>query len=102
MFALGVMSAISLGWLAALDYLVSLAYFMGLGVLLALALLGAVLLCGVAFREAGAQAAAVRNITLLTGFAWVGLAFIAAYHVMWLVFVLVIITIWPLKSISMK
>jgi hypothetical protein len=102
MFGLGAMSAISLGWLATLDYLGTLAYFIGLGVLLALALLGAIVLCAVAFREANEQAAAVRNISLLTGFAWVGLAFIAAYHVVWLVFVLVIITIWPLKSISVK
>jgi hypothetical protein len=102
MFALGAMAAISLGFLATLDYLGTLAYFVGLGVLLALALLGAVVLCGVAFREANEQAAMVRNISLLTGFAWVGLAFIAAYHVVWLVFVLVIITIWPLKSISVK
>jgi hypothetical protein len=102
MFALGAMAAISLGFLATLDYLGTLAYFVGLGVLLALALLGAVVLCGVAFREANEQAAMVRNISLLTGFAWVGLAFIAAYHAVWLVFVLLIITVWPLKSISVK
>jgi len=102
MFVLGVMSAISLGWLATFDYLASLTYFVGLGVLLAVALLGALILCTVAFREANEQAAVLRNITLFTGFAWVGLAFIAAYHVLWLVFVLVIITIWPLKSVSIK
>jgi len=104
MFVLGVMATISLGFgvLATFDYLASLTYSFGLGLLLALALLGALVLCTVAFRHANEQAAALRNITVLTGFAWVGLAFIAAYHVLWLVFVLVIITIWPLKSVSFK
>jgi hypothetical protein len=104
MFVLGVMATISLGFgvLATFDYLASLTYSFGLGLMLALALLGALVLCTVAFRHAHDQAAAIRNITVLTGFAWVGLAFIAAYHVLWLVFVLVIITIWPLKSVSFK
>jgi hypothetical protein len=104
MFVLGVMSTISLGFgiLATFDYLASLTYSFGLGLLLALALLGALVLSTVAFRHANEQAAALRNITVLTGFAWVGLAFIAAYHVLWLVFILVIITIWPLKSVSFK
>jgi hypothetical protein len=104
MFVLGVMATVSLGFgiLATFDYLASLTFSFGLGLLLALALLGALVLCTAAFREANEQAVALRNMTVLTGFAWVGLAFIAAYHVLWLVFVLVIITIWPLKSVSFK
>ena len=102
MFLLGVAAAISLGWLAGLDYLVALLYASALALLLAFALVGALVLCGVAFNEATVQAALLRNVTLFSSFTWIGLAFIAAYHVLWLVFVLVIITIWPLKSLSVK
>lgn len=102
MFCLGAVATISIGWLAGLDYFFSLLYVTALAALLALALLGALGLCTLAFAEAADQAAALRNATTLTGFAWVGLAFIAAYHVLWIVFVLVIITLWPLKSISYK
>ena len=42
-------------------------------------------------------AAALRSVTVLTTFAWIGLAFIAANHVMWLVFHLILVSIWPLK-----
>jgi len=44
----------------------------------------------------------LRNVTVLSTFAWIGLAFIAAYHIVWLVFVLTLISLWPLKAVSAK
>ena len=43
-----------------------------------------------------------RNVAVLSSFAWIGLAFIAAYHFLWLVFLLTLISIWPLRSWSGK
>ena len=102
MFCLGGISAITVGAFASIEYVLSFTVMLALAVLLAVALLGALVLCIVAFRDATEQAAVVRNVTLLTAFAWIGLAFIAAYHVVWLVFILTLITIWPLKSMSVK
>jgi predicted ATP-dependent Lon-type protease len=85
-----------------LEYALSLVYVLTVGILIAVALIAAIVLCSVAFREATEQAVVLRNVTVLSVFAWVGLAFIAAYHIVWLVFVLTLISIWPLKAISAK
>ena len=73
-----------------------------LGVLIAGALVLAIICCSVAFKEAADQAAMTRNVAVLSSFAWIGLAFIAAYHFLWLVFLLTLISIWPLRSWSGK
>lgn len=70
------------------------------GVLIAAALVAAIMLCSVAFKEAAEQAEIARNVTMLSTFAWIGLAFIAAYHILWLVFLLTLISLWPLKPWS--
>jgi hypothetical protein len=33
---------------------------------------------------------------------WVGLAFLALYHALWVIYVLALTTIWPLKVITPK
>ena len=73
-----------------------------IGILIAVALIGAIVMCSVAFHEATEQAVILRNVTVLSTFAWIGLAFIAAYHIVWLVFVLTLISLWPLKAVSAK
>ena len=35
-------------------------------------------------------------------FFWVGLYFLALYHVLWVVYVLVLTSIWPLKVVTPK
>lgn len=70
------------------------------GVLIALALVAAVALCSIAFREAEQQSELAVNVSLLSTFAWIGLAFIAAYHILWAVFLLTLIATWPLKPWS--
>ncbi len=103
MFVIAVVGGVTvIGFFGFLEYLFSLFYVALLGLLLALALLGALVLCSVAFREATEQAVLIRNVTVLSSFAWVGLAFIAAYHIVWLVFVLTLVSLWPLKSMSIK
>ena len=103
MFAIAVAGVLTvIGAFGFLEYTFSLVYVFGIGVLVAIALIAAITLCNVAFREATEQAILMRNVAVLSTFAWVGLAFIAAYHVVWLVFMLTLISIWPLKSISFK
>ena len=103
MFVIAVVGGVTaIGLLGFLEYLSSLFYVAVLGLLLAVALLGALALCTVAFHEATEQAALLRNVTVLSTFAWIGLAFIAAYHIVWLVFVLTLVSLWPLKTMSIK
>ncbi len=74
----------------------------GVSLLVALALAGAVSLAGVAFRESAVRASLLGDATLLLNVFWVGLAFLALYHALWVVYVLVLTTIWPLKVITPK
>jgi len=100
-FTLGLVGgATGFGLLGFLEYGLALVLTGGIAVLIAIALLGALILCSAAFQEAEAQTLMLRDVTLFTGFAWVGLAFIAAYHVIWLVFILVVVTLWPTKSVK--
>jgi hypothetical protein len=103
MFMVAVVGGMTvIGAFGFLEYALSLVYVLTVGILIAVALIAAIVLCSVAFREATEQAVVLRNVTVLSVFAWVGLAFIAAYHIVWLVFVLTLISIWPLKAISAK
>ena len=97
MFVLAAVGGISiLGLFGFLEYAVN-ALFGAVGLLIAVALVAAIALCSVAFKEAADQAEMTRNVTVLSTFAWIGLAFIAAYHILWLVFLLTLISLWPLK-----
>jgi hypothetical protein len=103
MFMVAVVGGLTvIGAFGFLEYTASLVYVLTIGVLIAVALVAAIVLCSVAFRDATEQAVMLRNVTVLSTFAWVGLAFIAAYHIVWLVFVLTLISLWPLKAISAK
>lgn len=99
MFILAVVGGITLIGLGGfLEYASSVLFASVIGILIAIALVGAVILCAVAFREARDEAVMLRNVSLFTTFAWVGLAFIAAYHILWLVFLLTLVSLWPLRA----
>ena len=103
MFVIAVVGGVTvIGLIGFLEYALSFLQVAVLGVLLAVALIGAISLCATTFREATERAVLLRNVTLLSTFAWVGLAFIAAYHILWLVFVLTLVSLWPLKAFSVK
>jgi len=103
MFILAIVGGVTVfGLLGFLEYALSIFLTSVLGVLIAIALVGAIVLCSVAFREASDQAVMLRNVSLLGTFAWMGLAFIAAYHILWLVFLLTLISLWPLRAWSGK
>lgn len=99
MFVLAVVGGVTvIGLLGFLEYSLLVVFSTVLGLFVAIALIGAVALCSIAFREVTDQAVLLRNVSLLSTFAWIGLAFIAAYHILWLVFLLTLISLWPLSA----
>jgi hypothetical protein len=103
MFVVAVAGVLTLfGLFGFFEYTLYVLFSTAIGVLIAGALTLAIFLCSVTFDAAVEQAAATRNIALLSTFAWIGLAFIAAYHVLWLVFLLTLISLWPLHSKTFK
>jgi hypothetical protein len=73
-----------------------------LSLLVALALAAAIWLATLSFRGAAARAELLGDAAVIVSLFWVGLAFLALYHALWVVYVLVLTTIWPLKVITPK
>jgi hypothetical protein len=86
---------------AGVSYL-SYVFSSGVALLIALALGLATTLAGLAFRDAQRQAAALGDASVLVGFFWVALAFLALYHVLWVVYVLTLTATWPLRTVTAK
>lgn len=90
-----------IGLLAGLDYLGYL-FSSGLSLLIALALVAATALASAAFQSVSEHAAVVRDAALLSGFFWAAVSLLAVYHVLWVVYILVLTTIWPLRVVVPK
>jgi len=73
----------------------------GVGVIVAGALAAAATLIGSTFRTLGDLRTPVEYGTIVTLF-WLGLGFLALFHVLWIVYVLVLGSIWPLKTVVPK
>jgi hypothetical protein len=84
-----------------LDYL-DFVFSSGVSLLIALALAAATGLAALAFDAASKRAHALGDATLYMSFFWIGLYFLALYHVLWVVYVLVLTSIWPLKVVTPK
>ena len=84
-----------------LDYL-DFVFSSGVSLLVALALAGATALAALAFDASSKRAHALGDATMYMSFFWVGLYFLALYHVLWVVYVLVLTSIWPLKVVTPK
>ena len=103
-----VVIAVSLLWVAPLLYvgLPTLSYlvyiFSTFGVAITLALALAAFLAYRTFDEVEKQAAHLGDATLLAAFFWLGLALIVLYHVMWVVFLLTLVSIWPFQTYTPK
>ena len=72
------------------------------GVAITLALILAAFLAYRAFDEVEKQAVRLGDATLLASFFWLGLAVIVLYHVMWLVFLLTLVSMWPFRTYTPK
>jgi hypothetical protein len=84
-----------------LDYL-HFVFTSSVSLLVGLTLAGAVSLAILAFRSAAQQARAVGDAAILVSLFWVGLAFLAIYQALWVVYILVLTSIWPLKTVTTK
>jgi hypothetical protein len=71
-------------------------------VLVAVQLAVATGLATLAFRGAAERARLVGDASLLTALFWVCLAFLAVYHTLWVVYILTLTSIWPLKTVVPK
>jgi len=69
----------------------------GLPVILIL-LIAAMMIAAKAFRAAADEARQLRNATLLASLFWLCLSIILLYHILWVVFMTALITIWPFKT----
>jgi hypothetical protein len=66
------------------------------------ALAGALSLALLTLTTTAERARAVGDATLLVSVFWVGAAYLALYHALWVVYVLVLTSIWPLKVVTSK
>ena len=86
---------------AGLDYL-DFVFSSGVSLLIALALAAATALAALAFDATSKRAHVVGDATMYMSFFWVGLYFLALYHALWVVYVLLLTSIWPLKVVTPK
>ncbi len=76
--------------------------FTTFGAAIAMALFLAAFLAYRAFDEVEKQAVRLGDATLLANFFWLGLSLILLYHVMWAVFLLTMVSIWPFRTYTPK
>ena len=86
--------------LPVLSYLSYIFTTFGAAILLALVIAG--VLAWITFDKVERRAAGLGDATLLASFFWLGLALILLYHVMWTVFLLTLVSIWPFQTYTPK
>jgi hypothetical protein len=69
---------------------------------IALALASAATLIGAVFRMFDERPELVAEVGALVTLFWLGLAFLALYHALWVVYVLTLGSIWPLRTVTPK
>ena len=74
----------------------------GVGILMAVALAVAATVIGSAFRALSRRPDLVADVGAIVTLFWLGLGFLALYHVLWIVYLLVLGSIWPLKTVVPK
>jgi hypothetical protein len=72
------------------------------GAAITLALVLAAVLAYKSFDEVEKRSFRLGDATLLASFFWLGLALILLYHVMWVVFLLTLVSIWPFRTYTPK
>ena len=86
--------------LPTLSYLAYIFSTFGAAILLALIL--AAFLAYRTFEEVEKRAVRMGDATLLASFFWLGLALIVLYHVMWVVFLFTLVSLWPFRTYTPK
>lgn len=83
-----------------LSYLIYVFSTFGTAIMLALIL--AAVLAYKTFVRVEETAVHLKDATLLANFFWLGLTLIVLYHVMWMVFLLTLVSIWPFRTYTPK
>jgi len=86
---------------AGLDYL-DFVFSSSLSLMIGIILACATALAAMAFNKSSERAHVIGDASVFMSFFWVGLYFLALYHVLWVVYVLVLTSIWPLKVVTPK
>ena len=86
---------------AGVEYL-DFVFSSALSLLVALWLAVATAMATMSFRSAAERARALGDAGVVTSLFWVCLAFLALYHVLWVVVILLITSIWPLRVVVPK
>jgi hypothetical protein len=97
----GALLLVFIPFFGGLDYL-DFVFSSSLSLLIALILACATALAGGAFNSAADRARVLGDASVFVSFFWVGLYFLALYHVLWVVYVLVLTAVWPLKVVTPK
>jgi hypothetical protein len=87
--------------IAGLEYL-DFVFSSSLSLLIAVILACATAFAAMTFNSAADRARLVGDASVFVSFFWVGLYFLALYHVLWVVYVLVLTAVWPLKVVTPK
>lgn len=74
----------------------------GVSLLVGLTLAGAAALAALALRSTAERARLAGDAAVLVSLFFVGLAFLALYHALWVVYVLVLTALWPLRVVVPK
>jgi hypothetical protein len=93
---------IVLAVLAAPGQYLEFVFSSGAGVIVAVALAIAATIIGSAFRTLDRQPQVVAEVGAIVSLFWLGLGFLALFHVLWIVYVLVLGSIWPLRTVVPK
>lgn len=97
----GALLLIALPLIAGLSY-VDFVFSSSLSLLIAVILACATAFAAMTFNSTADRARLVGDASVFVSFFWVGLYFLALYHVLWVVYVLVLTAIWPLKVVTPK
>jgi hypothetical protein len=69
---------------------------------LAIVLLVAAALIAASFHDAAEQTRALGTTSVYLSLAWVAVAFVLVFQVLWVVFLLAVVTLWPLRTVTPK
>jgi hypothetical protein len=86
---------------AGVDYL-KFVFTSGVALVVGVTLAAALALTTLAFGSAAERARALGDATLVVNLFWVGLAFLALYQALWVVYVLILTSLWPLRTVTPK
>lgn len=76
--------------------------FSALGVPLVVAITLAIFMAYRGFAAVEKQIVITGNTTLLASFLWIGVSLVILYHILWIVFMLTLVHIWPFNTYSPK